>query len=196
MKKKLSLLICLLFMSIAFLGCAEDPPTKFERNVKVGNNEVLLESKTAFNGKVNIYIPNDFEKMPEEVMSKISSKDKKPDSMYTDSTQSIILGFIDTGTKTTDSKVGNGDKEFAKLMMSSIYPSMKITNCDVEKVNGKNILKCEYEFSEGNQTLYFYAFGFELDKKFCGGIFFCEPGEKDNYKPVIENVIKSIKIKN
>lgn len=195
MKKKLSFLLAILLISIAFLGCAEDPPTKFEKNVKVGDNEVLLEPKTVFKDKVSIYMPNDFEKVSDEVMKKLTSKNKKSDSAYTDSSQSVLLYFSDTGSKTSNRELANGDNAFAQKMMTSIYPAMKISNSGVEKVNGKNILKCEFEYSEGNQTLYFYAFGFELDKKFCAGIFTCEPSEKDNYKPVIENVIKSIKIK-
>lgn len=161
--------------------------------VKIGSRYYEFEEIKFFNEKLKIYIPKDFEDMPEADREFKYPSENRPDIIKCNEKGNthITLKITD---KTLDEEYLKKLKDEIKIMIRSTNPMNVFYEDGVLEVNFKNIGFVEFKSYTVDEPLCNLMFFFEFEGKALMGTFSCPYAEYEEWRDIAFQVIKNIRV--
>lgn len=181
---------------IDFINAAEK--AKEQKNicdgpVKIGNRYYEFAEQTFMDEKLSLYIPKDFEDMPQNQREIKYPSGQRPQIIKSDETGSINITLSRIDSDLDEDRV----KELTdgmKAIIKKVNPSNIFYSEGVEKADGKNIGYFEFKSPAIDEAIYNIMFFFELAGKTMMGTFCCQYKEHENWRDIAFQVLKTIRV--
>ena len=161
--------------------------------VKIGDRYYEFEEKEFFDGKVKMYIPKDFEDMPQDARKLKYPSESRPEIIKSNEDGSIAVTF-----KIIDSPLDEEHVEELKNGMKVIVKKTNPANVFYEdgvlEVDSKNIGFFEFKGYAIDDSLYNIMFFLEFEGKTLMGTFSCKYKECKEWRDIAFLMIKTIKV--
>lgn len=161
--------------------------------VRVGNRYYEFELRSFFDDKLMVYIPKDFEEMPERLKQLKYPSNQRPEIIQSDESGStnIMLNRVDQDLK--DEWV----KELTdgmKAMLKRMNPAYVFYSEGMEQVEGKNFGYFEFKSPAIDDFLYNLMFFFEFEEKTVMGTFCCLYKNYADWREIAFQIFKNISV--
>lgn len=151
-----------------------------------------LESRTLLDGKLELLMPKDWKQMPDDQVKIKYPGARPPKYVYSDRTGGISLAF-----NHTDSRVRPGELDqyfkVLKQSMETAYPDAKWEGSGFMDLNGRRAGYLKLLTEASNATIWNYLFFTDVDGKLFIGTFNCVESKLATWKPVAEEIVRSVK---
>lgn len=153
---------------------------------------IELESRVLLDGKLELLMPKDWKQMPDDMVKIKYPGPRPPKLVYSDRTGGISLAF-----NHTDSRVREGELDVyfkvLKQSMETAYPDAKWEDSGFMDLNGRKAGYLKLLTEASNATIWNYLFFTDVDGKLFIGTFNCVESKMATWKPVAEEIIRSVK---
>ncbi len=164
-----------------------------EGPVKVGKKEYEFKENSFYDGKLSMYIPDEFIDMPENMKNIKYPSNQRPEIIKMDETgtTNIMLNRIDNQL---DEDQVEDLKDAMKALLKKMNPSNVFFTDGVESIDGKNIAYFEFKSPAIDVAIYNLMFFLEFKGKTVMGTFCCIYDEYKNWRDIAFQVMKTIKV--
>lgn len=164
-----------------------------EGPVKVGKKGYEFKESLFYDGKLSVYIPNEFIDMPENMKNIKYPSNQRPEIIKMDETgtTNIMLSRIDNQL---DEDQVEDLKDAMKALLKKMNPSNVFFTDGVESIDGKNIAYFEFKSPAIDVAIYNLMFFLEFKGKTVMGTFCCIYDEYKNWRDIAFQVMKTIRV--
>lgn len=161
--------------------------------VKIGNRYYEFEEKELFNEKLKIYIPKDFEDMPQDARKLKYPSESRPEIIKSneDGSIAITLNIIDSPL---DEERVEELKDGMKMIIRKTNPANVFYKDGVVEVDSKNIGYFEFKSSAIDDFLYNIMFFLEFQEKTLMGTFSCLYKDYKDWRDVAFQVVNTVRV--
>jgi hypothetical protein len=153
-----------------------------------------LEKRTFFDGKVEILMPIEFEKMSEDMMSVKYPNGRRPTLVYTDKTGGVNVAFNHTASKATPDQI-DAYKESFVSMFKNLYPSADWKGTGLKEINGKKVGYMELITPAIDTKIYNLMFFTDLDGRLLLCTFNCVERKQTDWIEPAQQIMNSLNVK-
>jgi hypothetical protein len=161
--------------------------------IKIGENYYEFEEKDFFDEKLKMYIPNSFEDMSLDARKLKYPSESRPEIIKCNEDGSIAITL-----KVIDSRLDEENVDYVsklmKLMIQRLNPSNLFFKEGILEVDNKNVGYFDCKSSAVDDFLYNFIFFLEFQKKTLMGTFSCIYDEHREWKDVIFEILKTIRV--
>ncbi|WP_297429471.1 hypothetical protein [Clostridium sp.] len=161
--------------------------------VKIGNRYYEFEETAFFYEKLKMYIPKDFEDMPEAVRKLKYPSENRPEIIKCNENGSIAITLKLIDSPLDDEHVEEL-RDTMKLIDKRLNPANLYFDEGILDVDKKKIGYFDFKSSAIDDFLYNFIFFLELQGKTIMGTFSCAYGECEMWKDVVLEMVNTIKI--
>ncbi|GGG82855.1 hypothetical protein [Paenibacillus radicis (ex Gao et al. 2016)] len=161
--------------------------------VQIGNQYYEFEERAFYDDRVKIYMPKDFDELPESY-----KKIKYPSSERPEIIKSDEHGVVNITLNRVDNDL---EEEWVaeltdgmKAMMKKLNPAYVFYSDGVEAVGEKNIGYLEFKSPALDGFMYNLMFLFEFDGQTVMGTFCCMYKEYTNWRDIAFQIVKTIRV--
>lgn len=161
--------------------------------VKIGNRYYEFEEKEFFDKKLKIYIPKDFQDMPEDVRKLKYPSESRPEIIKCNDQGSIAitLNIIDSPL---DEERVEELKDTMKIIIKKANPANVFYEDGVLEVNAKNIGYFEFKSSAIDDFLYNIMFFLEFQEKTLMITFSCIYKDYKDWRDIAYQVVSTLRV--
>jgi hypothetical protein len=164
-----------------------------EGQIKIGERYYVFEETEFYDGKIKMYIPNNFQDMPEEARKVKYVSENRPEIIKSneEGSTAITLNIIDSPLR--EDKV----EELIKGMKNIIQktnPANLFYDLGVVEVDSKNIGFFDFKNSAIDDFIYNIMFFFEIEGKTAMGTFSCRYSESPDWRDIAFQMINTIRV--
>lgn len=172
-----------------------DKPATESTNSQQGETKAndKLESKKVLSDKVEILLPKGFEEMSEEMAKVKYPMENRPKLIYTNKDGSVNVAFNQTATPIKDSQMSEF-KDQMKKAFDGMYAGATWYKDEVVQINGKNVGVFELLTPGVDTKIYNLMFFVEVDGKMLMTTFNCPEGQMNEWKPLAQEILQSLKV--
>ena len=161
--------------------------------IKIGERYYIFEETEFFDEKLKMYIPNNFQDMPEEARKVKYMSENRPEIIKSneEGSTAITLNIIDSPL--SEDKV----EELIKGMKNIIQktnPANLFYDIGVEEIDTKNIGFFDFKSSAIDDFIYNIMFFFEIEGKTAMGTFSCRYSESPDWRDIAFQMISTIRV--
>lgn len=161
--------------------------------IKIGERYYIFEETEFFDEKLKMYIPNNFQDMPEEARKVKYMSENRPEIIKSneEGSTAITLNIIDSPL--SEDKV----EELIKGMKNIIQktnPANLFYDIGVEEIDSKNIGFFDFKSSAIDDFIYNIMFFFEIEGKTAMGTFSCRYSESPDWRDIAFQMISTIRV--
>ena len=161
--------------------------------IKIGERYYIFEETEFFDEKLKMYIPNNFQDMPEEARKVKYMSENRPEIIKSneEGSTAITLNIIDSPL--SEDKV----EELIKGMKNIIQktnPANLFYDIGVEEIDSKNIGFFDFKSSAIDDYIYNIMFFFEIEGKTAMGTFSCRYSESPDWRDIAFQMISTIRV--
>ena len=162
-------------------------------SVKIGNRYYEFEEKEFFDEKLNIYIPKDFEDMPQDARKLKYPSESRPEIIKSneDGSIAITLNIIDSPL---DEERVEELKDGMKMIIKKTNPANVFYEDGIVEVDSKNIGYFEFKSSAIDDFLYNIMFFLEFQEKTLMGTFSCLYKDYKDWRDVAFQVVNTVRV--
>ncbi|NEW09793.1 hypothetical protein GK047_28135 [Paenibacillus sp. SYP-B3998] len=181
---------------LAFINEAEksqEPKDICAGPVRVGQRYYEFEEQAFFDEKLKVYMPKDFDDMPEQQRKLKYPYEQRPQIIKSDETGAINITLSLIDQELDDESV----KELTdgmKALIKRANPLHVFYTDGIEQVNDKPIGFFEFKSSALDEFLYTIMFMFEFEGETILGTFCCPYREYGNWREIAFQVIRTVSI--
>lgn len=147
----------------------------------------------SFLNKVEVLIPNSFEIMDAEMIAlKYPAKQRAAFQVYTDEDAVINIALEHTPNKATLQDLVSIKEVFERQFNQ---PGIDFKKCEIKQINGRSFIVIEMITSAMDTEVYNLMFVTSLEGKLLIGTFNCTIGKLKEWKPLAEQILNSVKVK-
>nr|WP_207717110.1 hypothetical protein [Clostridium beijerinckii] len=161
--------------------------------IKIGNRYYEFEEKDFFNEKLKMYIPKDFEDMPEAARKLKYPSENRPEIIKSNEDGSITFTLNIIDSPLDEERVGEL-KDGMKMIIKKTNPANVFYEDGIIEVDSKNIGFFEFKSYAIDDSLYNLMFLFEFEEKTLMGTFSCRYSDYEEWRDVAFQVLKTIKV--
>ena len=161
--------------------------------VKIGDRYYEFEEKEFFDGKVKMYIPKDFEDMPQDARKLKYPSESRPEIIKSNEDGSIAVTFKIIDSPLDEERVEEL-KDGMKMIIRKTNPANVFYEDGVLEVDSKNIGFFEFKGYAIDDSLYNIMFFLEFEGKTLMGTFSCKYKECKEWRDIAFLMIKTIKV--
>lgn len=197
MKSMIILLFIVFFAAACSDGSAqknEASPTSSQTVSGQADPKMEYEKKSIISDKVEILVPKSFTIMPEEMAKMKYPSEKRPTLIYSDKEGSVNLAFNYTTSQITDKDIPSFEPQIKK-QFENLYPSATWYKDTVLTINNKKVGVLELLTPATDTKIYNLMFFIELEGKLLMSTFNCTENQMEEWKPVANEIMQSLKIK-
>ncbi|MHC1686031.1 MAG: hypothetical protein AB6733_24400 [Clostridiaceae bacterium] len=164
-----------------------------EGPVKIGNRYYEFEEQDFFDGKLKMYIPNNFKDMDEEVKDIRYPSIHRPKIIKTDDTDciNITINLIDEDLD--EYSVKSYTMEMSRII-KKLNPTNVFYSEGIKIVNDKNIGYFEFKSTAIDDFIYNLMFFFEFYGKPMMGTFSCIHEDYIEWRDIAFQVLKTVRV--
>lgn len=161
--------------------------------VHIGDRYYEFEENSFFDDKLKIYIPNNFEEMPQEMREIKYPSGNRPEIIRSNEEGSIAitLNIIDSPL---DEERVEELKNGMMMIIKNTNPANVFFDDGVVEVNSKNIGYFEFKSYAIDDSLYNVMFFFEFEEKTLMGTFSCLYDDYEEWRDVAFQAINTIRV--
>lgn len=171
----------------------EDKKDITDGQVKIGERYYIFEETEFFDEKLKMYIPNNFQDMPEEMRKIKYMSENRPKIIKSNEDGSTAITFNIIDSPLSEDKVEeliNGMKN----IIQKTNPANLFYEIGVEEVDSKNIGYFDFKNSAIDDFIYNIMFFFEIEGKTGMGTFSCRYSDSPNWRDIAFQMIKTIRV--
>lgn len=161
--------------------------------VKIGKRYYEFEERNFFDEKLRMYIPNDFEDMPEAARKLKYPSENRPGIIKCNEDGSITFTLNVIDNPLDEERVGEL-KDGMKMIIKKTNPANVFYEDGIIEVNSKNIGFFEFKSYAIDDALYNLMFFIEFEEKTLMGTFSCRYSDYEEWRDVSFQVLKTIKV--
>lgn len=161
--------------------------------IKIGNRYYEFEETDFFDEKLKMYIPKDFEDMPEEVRKFKYPSESRPEIIKCNEDGSITFTLNVIDSPLDEERVGEL-KDGMKMIIKKTNPANVFYEDGIIKVNSKNVGFFEFKSSAIDDFIYNLMFFLEFQEKTLMGTFSCLYKDYKEWRDIAFKVIDTIKV--
>ena len=161
--------------------------------VKIGKRYYEFEEGQFFNEKLKIYIPKDFEDMPQNVRKLKYPSESRPEIIKSNEDGSIALTLNIIDSPLDEDSVGEL-KDGMKMIIKKTNPANVFYEDGIIEVDSKNIGYFEFKSSAIDDFLYNMMFFLEFREKTLMGTFSCLYKDYKDWRDISFKVINTIRV--
>jgi hypothetical protein len=198
MKKTLLMILSTVMFCLIIVGCsgakdgAATDNSKDKKQFVIAGEKVELKDVELVPDRLEIAIPSTFNKMSEDMKKMKYPNPNPPSLVYTNAQGSTNIAFSQMQAAVKDEQI----VQFKDGLKRSIKTNAKEWyNDGVTKINGKNIAYLEFLSEAANEKIYNHMMLMELDNKLVIMSFNCLEKDKQDWKPVVKEIMNSLKSK-
>lgn len=206
-------LILIFFASVAFNSCTssekkeqedvvvtneEELPAILKQEVKkivqlkIEQSENFLDTKTVLSGKVEIFLPEDFELMKAEMLSlKYPMEGRRPTEVYTNKNGSINVAFNHTNNQATQEQLPQYQQLFKRQFNQ---PQIEFIKSEISVINGRDFIIMEFITPAADSKIYNLMFITSLENQLLLGTFNCTTNKLPEWESKGKKIVNSIKV--
>ncbi len=154
--------------------------------------EELVEVKV-LNGKVSIYVPDEFGSMPTKILELKYPSSRRPTEVLSDKTGGVSLAFSHTNNAMPLSQVGKAHTSISK-MFHNMYPSATWIRDEVIVQNGHTFMVMELITPALDTKIHNIMYGTSVDDRFLLAAFNTTIEQSDLWLPIGQKIMASIKV--
>lgn len=153
----------------------------------------FLTNRLFLNGKVELMVPDVFAAMrAEEVMAKYPTKEPIFFQVYTNAEGSVNIAVEHLQEKGAMADLPNFSKIFGEQFSD---PSVHIIRNEIEKINGRDFIVLEMVTPAVDTEVYNLMFVTSSGGRLLMGTFNCPVDKQDEWQPLAEKILGSVKVK-
>lgn len=161
--------------------------------IKIGNRYYEFEETDFFDEKLKMYIPKDFEDMPEEVRKFKYPSESRPEIIKCNEDGSITFTLNVIDSPLDEERVGEL-KDGMKMIIRKTNPANVFYEDGIIEVNSKNVGFFEFKSSAIDDFIYNLMFFLEFQEKTLMGTFSCLYKDYKEWRDIAFKVIDTIKV--
>jgi hypothetical protein len=195
MKKVMPIIFVFLLIGFLFAmpGCSK---TKEAVNIiteyQIGDEHIVLEQVSVLSGKVDLYIPNSFSIMSDEMLKTKYPSKMRPPLVFTNESASINVTIQCTENKVMNSLM-EPYMEKMKESLNELLPTAEWYDSYIQEIDNKNVGFLELKTQAIDTDIYNLMCGVELDGKFSIISFNCTIEQMEDWKPIAKNIMDSMR---
>lgn len=161
--------------------------------VKIGNRYYEFEEKEFFNENLTIYIPKDFEDMPQDARKLKYPSESRPEIIKSneDGSIAITLNIIDSPL---DEDRVEELKDGMKMIIKKTNSANVFYEDGIVEVDSKNIGYFEFKSSAIDDFLYNIMFFLEFQEKTLMGTFSCLYKDYKDWRDISFQIINTVRV--
>ena len=160
-----------------------------------GNSQAEeLKKIEALGGKVSILAPQNFGKMPSDILEIKYPASRRPSEVLSDKTGGVTLAFNHTNNAMQPSQIKDAHKSISK-MFHSMYPSATWLRDEVIVQNGKTFMVMELITPAIDTKIHNIMYGTSVDGRFLLAAFNTTTEQADEWLPIGKRIMTSLSIK-
>ena len=179
-----------------FINAAEEKEARKDiRNglIKIGDKYYEFQETDFFDEKLKMYIPKDFEDMPQGTRKFKYPSENRPDIIKCNEDGSIAITFKFIDSPLNEEYVEKL-RDIMKLINKRLNPANVFYDEEILEVDEKNIGYFDFKSSAIDDFLYNFIFLLELQEKTVMGTFSCSFSEYEEWKDIAILMINTIRI--
>ena len=164
-----------------------------EGQIKIGERYYIFEETEFYSGKIKMYIPNNFEDMPEEARKIKYMSENRPEIIKSneDGSTAITLNIINSPL--TDEKIEELTKGMKNIIQKT-NPANLFYEIGTVEVESKIVGFFDFKSSAIDDFIYNIMFFFEFEGKTAMGTFSCRYKESPEWRDIAFKMIKTIRV--
>ena len=178
-----------------FINAAEEKEARKDicsgEPIKIGDRYYEFEERDFFEEKLKMYIPKDFEDMPEGARKFKYPSENRPEIIKCNNDGSIAIAF-----KLIDSPLNEEYVEKVRDMMKLINKRLNPANIffdeGILKVKEKNIGYFDFKSSAIDDFLYNFIFLIAFQEKTLMGTFSCGYSDAEEWKDIVLEMVNTL----
>jgi len=153
-----------------------------------------LAEVTTLSGKVSLKVPKMFSPMSKETLDIKYPATQRPTEVLSDSTSGVSIAFNHTKSRMQPDQIEEGYKSISK-MFHNLYPSAKWIRNETITQNGSKFMVLELVTPAIDTKIHNIMYGTSVDGRFLLVAFNTTEEQAEDWLPVGEKIMQSIKIK-
>ena len=162
-----------------------------EPGVHLGSLPMVFRKKKFYEDEITLYIPKDFEEMPENLKIQKYPNINRPEMIQTNAKGDVNFTWNYKDIKLEESELESLLDDTEK-MLKMIQPSMVFYKKEVKEIEAGKIAILDYKSPAIGGKIYNYNFFLKINDKILQGVFNCRYNECKMWKPIFEEVVNHI----
>lgn len=163
-----------------------------EDGIYINEEKICFHKVVLFEGKMDIMLPDKFEDMPLRLAKSKYPMEQRPQIIKTNEDTKINFTFSLIEQSLTNEQVNQMIKLF-KQVLRNAKPDIKFIEEKTEKVDTLTVGWFDFVSNGYDQKIYNFMYFVPIAGKMMHGIFNCPVQDADSWKPVVLQVIKTIR---
>lgn len=164
----------------------------FDGEIMVNMVPVTFAERQLLDGKVAIWMPDDFEELTPEEVAVSYPLGNKPDKVYSNSYLDLAAGYNYTHHEVPDEYMGDFLK-IARLSLERTGPKVRIISENVRKTEKHTISSIELISHTVTESIYNLMYFASLDGRVLIGFINFNCRNRERYKPVAQEMASSFR---
>lgn len=164
----------------------------FRDSIEIKNKLIHFVPIVLFDNKLEIYLPEDFRDMPEELYRIKYPSEKRPQIIKTDAEGVTNFNFNYFNAPIKKGQIEGALKSLINILKKS-DPSVEIYEEKTEELGLSLVSYVTFKTKAIDNDIFNIIYITSIENKLLHGMFNCLYADRDEWEPVGKNVIRSIK---
>lgn len=170
----------------------ENKQSIFQGSIEINKIPVTFAERRLFDGRAGIWMPEDFEPLPEEAIAAIYLLGNKPELVFANSYLTFSVGFHYTEHEVPNEYMGDFSK-ITRMILEKTGPKVRILSEKSRQAGRHMISSMELISHSITETVYNIMFFSSLEGRVLIGFINFNYKFQERYKPIAREILQSFR---